>query len=93
MVMIAICSSLIGAVLGTRLKVLVLFPAILLGLALVLAVAAIKGAPASSALGAGVVLAIGLQLGYFGGLLTRYCLTAGRVIAERPLRSNLTVVD
>ena len=92
MVMIAICSSLVGAVLGTRLKVLVLFPAMLLGFALLLGVAAIHGSPASSTFAAAAVLAICLQLGYLGGLLTRHCLTLGRVTSE-PVRSNLTILE
>ena len=93
MVMIAICSSLIGAVLGTRLRVVALFPAMLLGFALVLVVAVINGTPASSAFGTAAILAICLQLGYFGGLATRYCLTLSRVISERPVRSNLTIAE
>jgi hypothetical protein len=93
MVMIAICSSLIGAVLGTRLKVLALLPAMLVGFALVLAVALINDAPASTALGAAAVWAICLQLGYCGGLLTRYCLTGSQMTSERPVRSHLTIVE
>ena len=93
MVMIAICSSLIGAVLGTRLRVLALFPAMLVGFALVLAVATFHNSPASKAFGAAVVWAICLQLGYFGGLLTRYGLTMSRATSDRPVRSNLTIVE
>jgi hypothetical protein len=76
MVMIAICSSLIGAVLA-RGKVLALFPAILLGLASSSQWLPSRGHPHHRPLVLGR-LAIGLQLGYFGGLLTRYCLTASR---------------
>ena len=43
MVMIALCSSLIGAVLGIRFRVQVLFPAAMFGLLTVAAVAAFKG--------------------------------------------------
>ena len=77
MVMIALCSSLIGAALGARLKVYVLFPAILLGVVLVAAIAAIRGAPPSAAFSAAVVWTVSLQLGYCGGLLAHLCLAAG----------------
>ena len=93
MVMIAICSSLIGAVLGTRLRVLVLLPVSAFGLALVVAVAAINGLSAASAITAASVLAVCLQLGYVGGLLTRLCLTMARTPTERPLHSTFTVID
>ena len=93
MVMIALCSSLIGAVLGTRLRVLVLLPVMAFGLALVVAVAAINGSTATSAIVAASVLAVCLQLGYVGGLLTRLCMTAARLPTERPQHSTFTVID
>jgi hypothetical protein len=76
MVMIALCSALIGATLATRFKVLVLIPAMVLGIVLVIAVAAVTGAAVSAAIGAVIVWAIFLQLGYLGGLVTRLCLEA-----------------
>jgi hypothetical protein len=85
MVMIALCSSLIGATLGTRFKVLVLVPAIVLGIVLVTAVAAVTGAAVSAAIGAVVVWAIFLQLGYVGGLLTRFCLEAMGLVPQPSL--------
>ena len=88
MVMIALCSSLIGAVLGTRFRVLVLFPAMVLGFALVAAVAAFKGSAMSSAVLAAAIYAIALQVGYLGGLFTRYCMAAVRVASRRSLRST-----
>jgi hypothetical protein len=93
MVMIALCSSLIGAVLGTRLRVLVLFPVTLLGLALVTAVCAVNGSTITSGIGAAAVLAVCLQLGYLGGLLTRLSMTASRATPHRSLRSSLKVVE
>jgi hypothetical protein len=75
---IYLCSSLIGAALGARFKVIVLFPAILLGVVLVAAIAAIGGAPPSAAFSAAVVWTVSLQFGYFGGLLAHLCLAAGR---------------
>ena len=81
MVMIALSSSLIGAVLGTRFKVLILFPTIAVGIALVAAIAALLGSALSTAIIAAVTLGVCLQVGYLGGLVTRICLTAAR----RPL--------
>jgi hypothetical protein len=88
MVMIALCSSLIGAVLGTRFRIQVLFPAAVLGLTIVAATAALKGSAASSAITAAVVFVIALQLGYLGGLFTRFCLAAARLASHRSLRST-----
>lgn len=88
MVMIALCSSLIGAVLGTRFRIHVLFPAALLGFMLIAAVAALKGSSISSAIMATVVSAVALQIGYLGGLFTRFCLAAARLASHRSLRST-----
>jgi hypothetical protein len=43
MIMIALCSSLIGAVLGTRFRVQVLFPATAFGILVVAVMAALEG--------------------------------------------------
>lgn len=88
MVMIALCSSLIGAVLGTRFKVQVLFPAAMLGFVIVAAVAVFKGSVMSSAIVAAIVCVISLQIGYLGGLFTRFCMAASRVASHRSLRST-----
>jgi len=88
MVMIALCSSLVGAVLGTRFRVLVLFPAALIGFVTIAVVAALKGAAVSSATLAVVLLVTSLQLGYVGGIFTRYCMVASRVALPRSLRSK-----
>ena len=93
MVMIALCSSLIGAVLGTRLRVLVLFPATILGLLLIATVAAIQGLTVPSTIGAGIAMTICLQLGYLGGLFTRFCLAANRAVSARPSGSSLKAAD
>jgi hypothetical protein len=89
MVMIALCSSLIGAVLGTRFKVLILYPAMMIGLALVAIIAAVRGSALSTAFGAALTLGVFLQLGYLGGLVTRLCLTAGRPVSPRSLPSTI----
>lgn len=88
MVMIALCSSLIGAVLGTRFKVYALFPATMLGLLLVAATAVFRGAPLASAISAAMVWTTSMQAGYMGGLLTRFSLVASRLPAHRSLRST-----
>jgi hypothetical protein len=87
MVMTALCSSLIGAVLGTRFRVQVLFPASALGLLIVAVTAALKGSTVWSAIAAELVCAASLQLGYLGGLLTFACMTAARAPSRRSQRS------
>jgi hypothetical protein len=88
MVMIALCSSLIGAVLGTRFRIHVLFPATVLGLVIVATVTAFKGSAMSSAIAAAVVFVGALQVGYLGGLFTRFCLAAARLTSIRSMRST-----
>ena len=89
MVMIALCSSLIGAVLGTRFRVQALFPAAMLGFVIVATVAAFKGVSFSSAIMAAIVCSVALQIGYLGGLLTRFFMAASRVVSHRSLRSTI----
>jgi hypothetical protein len=89
MVMIALCSSLIGAVLGTRFRVQVLFPAIILGFLIVAAVAVLNGSPMSSTILAAIACAVSLQIGYLTGLFTRFCMAASRGAFYRPLRSTI----
>jgi hypothetical protein len=88
MLMIALCSSLIGAVLGTRFRVYALFPAAMLGFVTVAIVAVIKGSAISSAIAAVAVYAIALQIGYLGGLFVRFCMVGARVPSHRSLRST-----
>jgi hypothetical protein len=90
MVMIALCSSLVGAVMGTRFKVQVLFPAAMLGCVMVAAVAVFKGSAMSSTIAAAIVCVISLQIGYLGGLFTRFCMAASRGTFYRSLRSTAT---
>lgn len=89
MVMIALSSSLIGAVLGTRFRVHVLFPVMLFGFLLIIAVAALKASPLAMTVAGLVLFAVGLQLGYFVGLLTRFCLVAARSPSRHSLRSSI----
>ena len=89
MVMIALCSSLVGATLSTRFRVLVLIPAIVLGVVLVATSAVVKGSALSSAIGALAVWVVFLQLGYMGGLLTRHVLEAIGLAPHRPIHSTI----
>lgn len=87
MVMITLCSSLIGAVLGTRFRVQVLFPAIAFGFLVVAVMAALEGWSLWSAIASELVCAVSLQIGYLGGLLALACMTVARVPLRRPQRS------
>ena len=89
MIMIALCSSLIGAVLGTRFRVQALFPAIAFGFLIVTLIAALKGSTVWSAIAADLICAVALQLGYLGGVLTLACMTAARAPLRRPQRSTV----
>jgi hypothetical protein len=88
MVMIALCCSLIGAAMGTSFRVQVLFPAAILGCAIVAAVTVIKGSAVSSAIVAVIVCVTSLQIGYLGGLFTRFYMAASRVTSRRSLHST-----
>jgi hypothetical protein len=88
MVMIALCSSLIGAVVGTRFKVQVLFPTAVLGIVTVAAAALYKGSTMSWATLAVIVCVTSLQIGYLAGLFTRFCMAASRMASHRSLRST-----
>lgn len=90
MVMIALSSSLIGAVLGTHYKVLVLLPVAIAGAALVAMVAVFKGLALVAAMTAIGIWVTCLQLGYIGGLLTRYCLEATGLMPQRSLHSTVS---
>jgi hypothetical protein len=89
MVIIALCSTLIGAVLGTSFRVQVLFPAAVLSLLIVSAVAALERAAISSAMLAAVVFVVSLQIGYLGGLMTRFFMAASRLSSGPLLRSRV----
>jgi hypothetical protein len=89
MVMIALSSSLIGAVLGTHYKVLILLPVAIIGAMLVAVVAVFKGLAIVSAMTAIGIWVVCLQFGYFGGLLTRFCLEATGLVPQRSLRSTI----
>lgn len=88
MIMVALGSSLLGAVLGTRFRVQVLFPALVLCLVVVATVAALKGSAMTATIAAAALSVFSLQMGYLGGLFTRYCLAATRVMIQESPLSN-----
>ena len=79
MVMIALFSLLVGAVLGTRFKIHVLLPVTLLGFALIAAGSVFQNFSVSSLIATALLQMVSLQFGYLGGLFTRYCLVAVRL--------------
>ena len=89
MVMIALYSSLVGAVLGTQWKVKVLFPAAGVGAAIIAVVAACMGAPVVATLSALGIWVFCLQFGYLMGLLTRSCLEAAGLAPHRSAPSSI----
>jgi hypothetical protein len=87
--MITVIGILVGAVLGTRYKVLCLVPTTLAGIAAVVALDHINGVPPGSAALAALMLAVALQIGYVIGAMIRSRLTAplaGSVREPRRMR-------
>jgi len=79
MAMILIFSTLFGAVLGTRFKVFILFPVIACGMLTVVAGGMINGADFAWSLTLAGACAAALQLGYLGGVATRFLMIAARL--------------
>jgi hypothetical protein len=86
MSMLALLSFLIGALLGMRFKVLILVP-ISLAITAVVVIAIARGDGLSTMLLAEALVLCCLQIGYLGGLLTRYMLVLARAASMR--RSSL----
>jgi hypothetical protein len=78
MIILVILSILFGAALGTRFKVLVLFPAIFVSAALIAGATAAHGSSVWSAVLSMAVSATGLQMGFLGGVATRFVVAAAR---------------
>ena len=77
----------IGSALGLRFKVLVLLPAIFLGVAACTAHGVVQGATIGSVALAKVITAMCLQFGYLGGALLKFMVLAGRrPDGTRPVR-------
>ena len=78
MEIIALMMLCIGSALGLRFKVLVLVPAILLGVASCTAYGIAQGTTFWSVALANVLTAMCLQFGYLGGALLKFMVFAGR---------------
>ena len=72
-----------GAVLGLRFKVLALVPAMGLAIVAITATGMARGYGLPAILIAGVLGLICVQIGYVGGLLTRYAMTLVRAGSHR----------
>ena len=72
MLLLAMISTLVGAVFGLRFKVLIMLPAIGCALPLILGIGLTRGDDAWSILLAMVLAATALQLGYLFGAVTRF---------------------
>jgi hypothetical protein len=84
MIMLAICSMLIGSTLAIRLRVVVLLPIIFLGSAVLVTISAIQSAPFFQMALMVVVFATSLQLGYVFAALMKHALIP--VLGQAPLR-------
>ncbi|WP_298885747.1 hypothetical protein [uncultured Bradyrhizobium sp.] len=83
MAMIIIFSALGGAVLGTRFKVFILFPVSLLALVAVTSGLMLGGSSLSRSLTVAIASIVALQLGYLGGVATRFVMVAARLRSLR----------
>jgi hypothetical protein len=90
MIMAILFSSLVGAVLGCRLKVRVLFLAAPLAFAMTAGVVAVTQGTIGSALLGGVAAVIALQIGYLGGLFTRFSVAAAQIPPKPSVSSTTT---
>jgi hypothetical protein len=83
MLTLAIVTLLTGILLGMRFKVLVLVPALALAIGAVLAGGVAHQEDAGAIALAMLIAAVGLQLGYLGGLSVNHALTVMRVARVR----------
>lgn len=81
--MVIIFSSLLGAVLGTRYKVQILFPVILFGVLAVTFGGLLLGNGLWSSITIALASTVALQLGYLAGLGTRILMAASRLRSLR----------
>jgi len=95
MMMLAITTMLIGALLGQRFKVLILLPAIVIGSAAIFAFGMAHSNGLWSILLATAFTITALQLGYLGGSVIRFVIAEARIhkdsartiaVAQRPAR-------
>jgi hypothetical protein len=81
---LAICSTLIGSVLGIRFRFVVLPPIIVLGAACLIAISSAKGAALSQTVVAVVIFATLLQLGYLCTALYKHATMPTYMRERRP---------
>ena len=79
MTMFTMTAVLIGALLGQRFKVLILFPAIVIGLATILGFGMAQNSNLSSTLLLMALTITALQMGYLGGAVIRFVAAGARV--------------
>ena len=84
MIPLVILSTLFGAVLGLRLKVLILVPAIVLVASVVLGFGIAHGDSLWSYLLAMGLAITALQMGYLGGVITRFVIAGTRLPSSLP---------
>jgi hypothetical protein len=75
-----------GAVLGTRYKVFCLVPIIVIGVVVIAACDRLNDVPLSSTALTAVALAVGLQVGYLGGVAARFARVAHTASIIEPKR-------
>jgi hypothetical protein len=78
MTILILLSLLIGAVLGTRLKIFILGPIIVANVIIILVGGVVAGVDFSTLFLAAVLATICLQIGYFSGIITRYTMELAR---------------
>jgi uncharacterized membrane protein YccF (DUF307 family) len=78
MTILILLSLLIGAVLGMRFKVFILGPIIVANVIIMLVGGAVAGIDFSTLSLAAVLAIIGLQIGYFSGIITRFSMALAR---------------
>lgn len=83
MVSLAICCSLIGAMLGLRFKVLILVPATMFGILFIVGIALSAGSSVWWAAVVTVMAATSLHIGYLSGAATGLLVTASDLRAVR----------
>jgi hypothetical protein len=88
MLMTILFNCLVGAVLGMRFKVQVLFLAAPLAFVITGGIVGVTLAALEPALLGGILAVVALQIGYIGGLCTRVTVAAARVSPKRSLPST-----
>jgi len=90
MLMAILCNSLVGAVLGTRFKIKVLFLVAPLAFIITVCIVGVTRSAFEPALLAGLAAVVALQFGYLGGLFTRFTVAAAQIPSRRSVSSTTT---